>query len=105
MSNLTSAVKSMWLRCQRAVSSFRLSSLMPACHERCRPLVRGFRRLRDHLLAERLEVEIVETGEPELLLDVDSLLQRGGRLEESVEKSKAGELEGAAVVAAQHPWV
>jgi len=55
------------------------------------------------LLAERLEVEIVETGEPELLLDVDSLLQRGGRLEESVKEAKAGELEGAAVVAAQHP--
>ena len=101
MSNLTSAVKSMWLRCQRAVSSFRLSSLMPACHERCRPLVQTGGE--DHLLPERLEVKVVEAGEPQLLLDVDSLLEGGGRLEERVEEAEAGELEGATVVAAEHP--
>ena len=81
---------------QALVPDAGLSREMPPISERVQ--TRG-----DHLLAERLEVEIVETGEPELLLDVDSLLQRGGRLEESVEKAKAGELEGAAVVAAQHP--
>ena len=63
--------------------------------------MRGFKT---HLLAERLEVKVVETGKPELLLDVDSLLQGGGRLQERVEEPEAGELEGAAVVAAQHPW-
>ena len=87
--------------------SFFLQALVPdaGLSREMPPISERVQTREDHLLAERLEVEIVETGESELLLDVDSLLQRGGRLEESVEKAKAGELEGAAVVAAQHPWV
>ena len=83
-------------------SSFFLQTLVPDARLMSREtLVRGFKT---HLLAERLEVKVVETGKPELLLDVDSLLQGGGRLQERVEEPEAGELEGAAVVAAQHPW-
>ena len=82
--------------------SFFLQTLVPDARLMSREtLVRGFKT---HLLAERLEVKVVETGKPELLLDVDSLLQGGGRLQERVEEPEAGELEGAAVVAAQHPW-
>ena len=82
--------------------SFFLQTLVPDARLMSQEtLVRG---IKTHLLAERLEVKVVETGKPELLLDVDSLLQGGGRLQERVEEPEAGELEGAAVVAAQHPW-
>ena len=68
------------------------------------PISERFQTGEAHLLAQGLEVEVIKTGESQLLLDVDSLLQRGGSLEECVEEAKAGKLEGAAVVAAQHSW-
>ena len=82
---------------QALVPDARLAREMPNIRER-------IQTGEDHLLAQGLEVEVVKTCKSELLLDVDSLLQGGSRLQERVEEPEAGELEGAAVVAAQHPW-
>ena len=86
--------------------SFFLQTLVPdaGLSREVPPISERVQTREAHLLAQRLEVEVIKTGKSELLLDVDSLLQRGGSLEECVEEAKAGKLEGAAVVAAQHPW-
>ena len=55
-------------------------------------------------MTQGLEVEVVKTCEPDLLLDVDPLLEGRRRLEERVEETEARELERATVVAAQHSW-
>ena len=55
-------------------------------------------------MTQGLEVEVVKTCEPDLLLDVDPLLEGRRRLEERVQETEARELERATVVAAQHSW-
>ena len=86
--------------------SFFLQTLVPdaGLSREMPPISERFQTREAHLLTQRLEVKVVKTGKSQFLLDVDSLLERGSRLEECVEEAKAGKLEGAAVVAAQHPW-